>query len=119
MQGLGLLFLLIALFFFWYTSVRAREIALKLVQQTLSQSGLQLLDGAIYLRKLWPTRLPNGVVGLLRFYHFEYTENGADRFRGLIVLAGNRLEYLQIEKNGHSVVTTAVENNTDDSDGSI
>jgi len=110
-QGLGLLLFLIALFWFWYTSTRAREAALQSVQQMLNQSGLQLLDGAIYLKKIWPTRLTSGVVGLLRFYHFEYTANGADRYRGLVVMAANQLEYLQIEKDGHTVVTTAPDNN--------
>ena len=106
MQGLGLLLLLIAAFWFWYTSTRAREAALQTVQRSLQESGLQLLDGAIYLRKIWPTRMPNGVVGLLRFYHFDYTANGADRYRGLVVMLSNRMEYLQIEKDGHAVVTT-------------
>jgi hypothetical protein len=48
-------------------------------------------------------------MGLLRFYHFEYTANGADRYQGLVVMAANRLEYLQIEKDGHTVVTTAAD----------
>ena len=111
MQGLGLLLLLIALFWFWYTSTRAREVALKSVLKILHESGLQLLDGSIYLKKIWPTRLQSGVVGLLRFYHFEYTANGADRYRGLVVMAANQLEYLQIEKDGHTVVTTPLEDN--------
>ena len=113
MQGLILLLFLMALFWFWYTSAQSREAALKLVLQNLQESGLQLLDGAIYLKKIWPTRLPNGVVGLLRFYHFEYTANGADRYQGLIVMAGHQLEYLQIEKDGHTVVTTTVDNTTE------
>lgn len=107
MQGLALLLFLIALFWSWYTGARAREAALKTVLKTLQESGLQLLDGSIYLKKIWPTRLQNGVVGLLRFYHFEYTANGADRYQGLIVMAANQLEYLQIEKDGHAIVTTA------------
>jgi hypothetical protein len=111
MQGLGLLLFLIALFWFWYTSAKARESALLSVQQTLQQSDLQLLDGTIYLKKLWPARLQNGVMGMLRFYHFEYTANGADRYQGLVVMAANRLEYLQIEKDGHTVVTTAADDN--------
>ena len=104
MQGLGLLLLLVALFWFWYTSLRARELALQLVLESLNEYGLQLLDGSIYLKKIWPTRLPTGVMGLLRFYHFEYTANGADRYRGLIVMLANRMEYLQIEKDGHAIV---------------
>lgn len=111
MQGLGLLLLLILLFWFWYTSARAREMALKSVQENLHESGLQLLDGSIYLKKIWPTRLRSGAVGLLRFYHFEYTANGADRYQGLVVMAASQLEYLQIEKDGHTVVTTSAEDN--------
>ena len=107
MQGLSLLLLLIAIFWFWYASAQAREAALRSVQQTLHETHLQLLDGSIYLKKIWPTRLQSGVVGLLRFYNFEYTANGADRFQGLVVMAANQLEYLQIEKDGHMIVTTA------------
>jgi len=113
MQGLGLLLLLIALFWFWYTSARAREFALKSVLKTLHESGLQLLDGSIYLKKIWPARMQTGTVGLLRFYHFEYTANGADRYQGLVVMAASRLEYLQIEKDGHSIVTTNPEDHQD------
>jgi len=109
MQGLGLLLFLVVLFGFWFTSLRAREAALSLVQKTLHESGLQLLDGSIYLRKIWPARIPGGAVGLLRFYHFEYTANGADRYRGLIVMLSNQMEYLQIEKDGHTIVTTKPE----------
>jgi hypothetical protein len=114
MQGLGLLLLLIALFWFWYTSARARESAFKSVQQVLQESGMQLLDGSIYLRKIWPTRTQWGYVGLLRFYHFEYTANGADRYRGLIVMLANQMEYLQIEKDGHTVVTTTSQDSSVD-----
>lgn len=107
MQGLGLLLVLILLFWIWFSSLRTREAALRRVEQVLGESGLQLLDGSIYLRKVWPTRTATGTLGLLRFYHFDYTSNGADRYRGLIVMLANRMEYLQIEKDGHTVVTTA------------
>lgn len=104
MQGLLLLIGLILLFWFWYSSSKSREAALRIVQQSLQDSQLQLLDGSIYLRKIWPTRNQHGRVSLLRFYNFEYTANGADRYRGLIVMLSNTMEYLQIEKDGHTVV---------------
>ena len=114
MQGLGLLLLLLALFWFWYTSLRAREIALQLVLKSLDEYGLQLLDGSIYMKKIWPTRLPSGAVGLLRFYLFDYSAYGAERYRGLIVLVANQLEYLQLEKDGHAIVISpGVENDPD------
>lgn len=106
MQGLFLLLLLAALFWFWYTGARAKEKAIQCVHVACQETGVQLLDGTIFLYKLWPTRLANGFLGLLRFYQFEYTERGAERFRGLIVMSADRMEYLQMEKDGHTIVTT-------------
>lgn len=113
MQGLGLLLLLVVLFWLWYSSVRARETALQYVLKKLRESDLQLLDGSIYLKKIWPTRLQNGVIGLLRFYYFEYTANGIVRYQGLVVTIANKLEYLQIEKDGHTVVVTETDTHKD------
>lgn len=106
MNGLGLLALLIAGIWLWYSGARAKETATDFVKLALDETGLQLLDGTIYIKKIWPTRMQNGAIGLLRFYHFEYTANGADRYQGLIVMAANQMEYLQIEKDGHTIVTT-------------
>lgn len=106
MQGLFLLILLILSIWLWRNSMMVREIALNEVRHICHESHLQLLDGGIYLRKIWPTRLENGHIGLLRFYHFDYTENGDNRLQGLVVMAADQLEYLQIEKNGQTVITT-------------
>jgi len=105
-QGLGLLLLLIALFWLWYSGARAKESAIKCVRIACDETGMQLLDGTIFLRKLWPARIRSGRIGLLRFYQFEYTHSGAERFRGMIVMSADRMEYLQMEKDGHSIVTT-------------
>ena len=106
MQGLALLLLLIAVFFFWYFSTKALEQARRIGQQACGEAGVQFLDETVYLKKFWPTRLPSGWVGMLRFYHFDYADEHGDRRRGLIVLAGRQLEYLQMEKGGLSVITS-------------
>lgn len=106
MQGLGLLLLLIFIFWFWYSGAQAKEVAIQCVNIACKETGVQLLDSTIFLRKIWPTRMNNGHVALLRFYQFEYTERGAERFRGLIVMKASHMEYLQMEKDGHTIVTT-------------
>lgn len=106
MQGVALLLVLLGLFWIWYAGARAKEKAILHVRLACEQNGMQLLDGTIYLRKVWPARLQNGQLGLLRFYQFEYTDNGARRFRGLIVMTADKMEYLQMEVDGHSIITT-------------
>ena len=106
MQGLALLILLILIFWFWYSGAQAKETAIRNVRVACKETGMQLLDSTIFLRKIWPARVKSGRVALLRFYQFEYTERGAERFRGLIVMKGNQVEYLQMEKDGHTIVTT-------------
>ena len=106
MNGLLLLIVLIVLFWLWYSGARAKEMAIRCVDVACKETGMQLLDGTIFLKKLWPARLQNGRIGLLRFYQFDYTENGANRFQGLIVMTASRMEYLQMGKDGHTVVTT-------------
>ncbi len=109
MGSIGLLAALTLVFWLWYSGARAKEVAIRCVNVACEQTGVQLLDATIFLKKLWPARLQNGRIGLLRFYEFDYTENGANRFQGLIVMTANRMEYLQMEKDGHTVVTTGEE----------
>ena len=101
-----LLLLIAAALALWYNGARAKENANRRVADALAQADLQLLDGSIYLRKLLPARARSGRVCLLRFYAFEYTANGADRHFGLVVMAADKMQYLQIEKDGRVVVAT-------------
>ncbi|TNG00060.1 MAG: DUF3301 domain-containing protein [Gammaproteobacteria bacterium] len=104
MQGLFLLVITIIIFWIWYSGVRAMETALMIARNACHEAGVQFLDGSVYLKKIWPIRLANGWVGMLRFYRFDYTDTGNERLSGLVVLAGSDLEYLQMEN--HTIVTT-------------
>ena len=107
MQGLTLLIIAILVFWIWYSGVRAMETALTIARDACHEAGVQFLDGSVYLKKIWPTRLNNGWVGMLRFYRFDYTDTGHERLSGMVVLAGGEFEYLQMEKDGHTIVTTS------------
>lgn len=110
MNGFLLLLLSGIILGVWYGSTRARESAVGYVTRTLQDAGLQLLDGSICLYKVWPTRMASGHIGLLRFYHFEYTANGVHRHRGVIVMAADSMEYLQYQINGQSITATGNNN---------
>ncbi len=80
---------------FWLDSLRAREFALKRCRTFCSQNQVQLLDQSIHVRKVFPARL-NGKLGLRRFYAFEFSTNGTDRYNGVAVEFKNRIEYLSL-----------------------
>ena len=80
---------------FWLDSLRAREFAIRRCKAFCSQNRVQLLDQSIHLRKVFPARLA-GHLGLRRFYAFEFSINGTDRYDGVAVEFKNRIEYLSL-----------------------
>lgn len=80
---------------FWLDSLRAREFALQRCRAFCSQNNVQLLDQSIHVRKIFPARL-NGRLGLRRFYAFEFSLNGTDRYDGVAVEFKSRIEYLSL-----------------------
>ncbi len=82
LDTLLLLGLLAGLVWFWADSARAREQMLKRCRSLCEELNLQLLDQTVSLKKLRLTRGPHGNVELRRWYAFEYSIDGADRWQG-------------------------------------
>lgn len=91
------LFILIiaGLVWLWVDSLRSREFATKRCQSFCTQNNVQLLDQSIHLKKMFPAR-KNGRLKLRRFYQFEFSINGADRYHGVAVEFSNTIEYLSL-----------------------
>jgi hypothetical protein len=85
--GLLLMGLLIWL---WMEALAVRERAIRLGRQLCRDAGLQLLDHSVALERL-RIRRRAGRIACERRYRFEVSVNGADRHRGHLDLAGNRL----------------------------
>ncbi len=77
------------LFGFWLNTLRARELANTSAKLTCSRQGLQLLDGTVALLH-W--QLIKGRLALRRTYQFEYSENGDNRQKGIVIIAANSVE---------------------------
>lgn len=94
---------LLALFFvgvlawFWSDSLRARERALRVCSGACRQVDVQLLDQTVAVSRLSLGRDPAGRVRVRRFYTFEFSTNGAQRFRGYAVLLGRIVEYVHMD----------------------
>lgn len=86
-----LLFILIALAWFWLDSLDKRERAILLGTELAARFNLQLLDQTVVCSKLWMDRNRRGHMQLLRTYEFDVSASGDDRLHCHLILLGNQL----------------------------
>ena len=85
----------VALIWFWSDGTRSREFTIHYCQSFCDQNHVQWLDQSIHLKKVFPTR-KNGRVILRRFYAFEFSIDGTDRYNGVAIECKNKIEYLSL-----------------------
>lgn len=73
-----------------------REQALKLVQQHCKRADVELLDGAVALRRLALLPDARGRKRLARVYGFEFTVTGEQRHDGIIIMFGRHLGRIEL-----------------------
>jgi hypothetical protein len=88
--------MLVALAWFWFDSLRSREIAKGICQRACSELHLQLLDDTIALVRVRLKRNRYGRLRIQRVYLFEFTQGGENRLQGIIVMRGYALEMLEL-----------------------
>jgi len=76
---------------FWWTSTRARELALNHARILCKREGVQLLDYTVALRKIRLGNRAGGSACLRRVYGFEFTAEGSYRDSGSVTLNGHTL----------------------------
>jgi hypothetical protein len=76
----------------WRTSVEARARANAAAIDACEHAGVQLLDGTVAFRTLRPARDEHGRIALLRTYVFDYSDDGASRRHGFVILRGREVE---------------------------
>jgi hypothetical protein len=82
--------------YYWITAIKVKEATLRAVEAHCSQAGVQLLDGTIFLRRLWVARDRRGQLQLTRVFQFEFTATGDDRNLGWARLLGRRIESIEL-----------------------
>jgi len=87
-----LLAALLAVAWFWYDSLGARESANAAAIETCRSTGAMLLDGTVAFRRLQTVRVAGGSLGLRRTYVFDYTRDGATRQQGFVVMTGRSVD---------------------------
>jgi hypothetical protein len=98
MSGLELFFLLllVALAWFWFDSLQAREAGMVGARAACRRESVQLLDETVVCRAMRLARDDDGRMAIQRVYEFEYSDSGEDRYRGSLVLLGRELIMLDL-----------------------
>lgn len=92
MPSLILLMIAGALAYAWWNAARAAsENAIAVGRTACRVAGVQLLDQTVHAISLRLRRRDDGRMGLERSFRFEYSHDGTDRHRGLMVFHGERL----------------------------
>jgi hypothetical protein len=91
------LFLLAALVWLWFDSMRARERALVLGKRSCERDGLMFLDETVHCVSLRFARNEDGRMALRRIYNFEFSDTGNNRRNGSVVMLGGEVESLYTE----------------------
>jgi len=76
---------------YWWITRNAKTLALRMAWHRCRELNLQLLDQSVVLRKTRVQRGDDGVLQLRRYYDFEFSSTGEERYRGSLVMAGSRL----------------------------
>ena len=94
-----ILTLLIAglLIWYWWVSQRAKERAREAGRTACKQNQLMFLDESVVLKQTRLKRNRHGHINFYRCYAFEFTSDGAQRYRGKICLLGAHVEQLDME----------------------
>lgn len=91
------LFLLAALVWLWFDSMRARERALVMGKRSCERDGLMFLDETVECVSLGLARNAEGRMALRRTYTFEFSDTGNNRRSGSVVMLGGDVESLYTE----------------------
>ena len=81
---------------FWFDSLRSREIAVAAARDFCAQKDLQFLDGAVVSLSVRPIRIDGGIT-LARRFRFEFSDTGNNRLAGNIFMHGNDVVSMHVE----------------------
>ncbi len=92
-----ILILLMAAVGIWVQHDRFRRRALSLAQQATEKAQVQLLDQSVSLRKVSLRRDDRGWPQVVRYFGFEFSRSGYDRFRGHVEFIGLSLSEVELD----------------------
>lgn len=90
MRKIILLLLIGAAFWFWWTSMRARQNAYAQARRSCQQFGVRLIDDTVERISLKFIR-ERGQLRLARLYQFQFFTTGEQRYNGYVTMVGHHV----------------------------
>lgn len=104
-----LVLLLLAILGFWWSSLKARELAVGTAKMQCKKQNVQFLDQTVAVSTMKPVRLNTGSIGWQRQYRFEFTDDGAHRDTAHLTVQGGRVTLVRfpftLDQDGARVYT--------------
>lgn len=88
-----------ALGWYWFDSLRAREVGVAAARRACVREGLQLLDETVIGRGLRCVRDERGHLTLRRVFEFEYSSSGDDRYPGAVVVESGTVVLVDVSSH--------------------
>ncbi len=104
-ESLLIIIAIIAVVWFWYSSVRLKELTTRIAIHTCNKEDYQFLDGTVAMIGISMRRDENGGLRFARKYQFEFSDTGSNRFKGHIFMIGDRLENIHLEDTSKSATS--------------
>ena len=92
-----ILLFLTASIFYWFDSIRAKEIATKHASAECKKVLIEFLDDTVVIKKVRLRRDTQGRIAIYREYQFEFSSTGEYRYKGLVRLLGKYLIDVEME----------------------
>ena len=97
LDDLILIALLLSAYLYWFNGQQAKEIALKAVRANCLNLDVQMLDEYVALNSIWLKRDQAGKMRVRRAFLFEFSSTGNERYNGVCIMLGRRVESIQME----------------------
>jgi len=97
MYNIVVALLLILVIWYWWDTVGAKEVARRAGLKACNNADVQFLDDTVAKQKIWLKRNERGHLTLCRYYTFEFTHLGDQRYQGHIRLQGKRVNDIQMD----------------------
>lgn len=101
-----ILFVLLAVIFYWIDTIFAKEIACKHGKDKCQELGVTFLDATVEITKTRLKRNAKGTIKFKRDYSFEFSSDGIRRYQGSISMLGKVLTDLNMSAYPEAVTAS-------------
>ena len=97
MGDILLFVMLLASLWYWWDTLRTKELARLAGLRACQQASVQFLDDTVERKSIWLRRNSRGSLQLCRLYFFEFSSDGAERYQGRITLLGYQVKEVEMD----------------------